>query len=237
MNGSWVFLRNSNFWWQKCLTPGGFSPEPILVPYRIKKMSRTQCHKGLDLWSCNQLLVIQFCTSYWYLKVRSQFCIWFGKRVIVLRVKVRTNCIISKITAKIKFIRFGLWAHKSSLQYLWKEPLVCPVEFLFDPSQFWKLFPPWNIVLHNFSQFWIVLSSFGQEKQVYPSLSHFGWEKQVLDGKNPTLLPSNRHGLPSAGSNQGVQKFFSAAVHDLGIKIGRTLLHEKGVACNQYFLW
>ena len=31
---------------------------------------------------------------------------------------------------------------------------------------------------------------------------------------------------------QGVQKFFSAAVHDLGIKIGRTLLYEKGVACN-----
>ena len=36
---------------------------------------------------------------------------------------------------------------------------------------------------------------------------------------------------------QGVQNFFSAAVHDLGIKIGRTLLHEKGVACNQYIMW
>ena len=31
---------------------------------------------------------------------------------------------------------------------------------------------------------------------------------------------------------QGVQNFFSAAVRDLVIKIGRTLLHEKGVACN-----
>ena len=37
--------------------------------------------------------------------------------------------------------------------------------------------------------------------------------------------------------DQGVQIFFSAAVHDLGIKIGRTLLHEKGVACNQYIMW
>ena len=36
---------------------------------------------------------------------------------------------------------------------------------------------------------------------------------------------------------QGIQIFFSAAVHDLGFKIGRTLLHEKGVACNQYIMW
>ena len=34
--------------------------------------------------------------------------------------------------------------------------------------------------------------------------------------------------------DQGIQKFFLAAVHDLGIKIGGgTLLYEKGVACNQ----
>ena len=33
---------------------------------------------------------------------------------------------------------------------------------------------------------------------------------------------------------QGIQKYFSVAVHGLEIKIGRTLLHEKGVACDQY---
>ena len=34
--------------------------------------------------------------------------------------------------------------------------------------------------------------------------------------------------------DQGIQKNFLAAVHDLGIKIGGgTLLYEKGVACNQ----
>ena len=49
------------------------------------------------------------------------------------------------------------------------------------------------------------------------------------------ILKSCQKGI--FGPVQGFQKFFSAAVHDLGIKIGRTLLHEKGVACNQYIMW
>ena len=72
---------------------------PILVTDGMR-VSRTQCQ---TLRSCNQLHVIQFCTSYWYLKkITSQFCTWFGNRVIVLWVKVRTSHITrSRITAKI----------------------------------------------------------------------------------------------------------------------------------------
>ena len=64
---------------------------------------------------------------------------------------------------------------------------VCLVKFLFNKSHFW-IFLAWNIVLHNFSQFWTVFPTFGWDKLWKTGLSHFGREKQVLDGKNPTLL-------------------------------------------------
>ena len=205
-----MILRNSKFFVTKNVSLQGVSTQnvsihvkcsaiwswfwPILVPDRIKCVQNTNCHKGLDLWSCNQLLVIQFCTSLLYVKIRSQFCTWLGNRVIVLWVKVRTNCIIrTRIVTKIyKFTTFGLWVHKSITTGLY-EPLVCPVKFSFDTSHFGELFGAWNIVLHNFSQFWTVFPSFGREELGKTGLSQFipfwtgktgfGWEKP-----NPGVL-------------------------------------------------
>ena len=115
MNGcSWEIV---NFCEKKMFHSRGFQPRtlgfmPNALPFAVHsdlsvretewRVSRTQYHKVLDLWSCNQLLVIKFCTSYWYLKIRSQFCTWFGNRIIVLWVKIRINCIIRiRITEKI----------------------------------------------------------------------------------------------------------------------------------------
>ena len=104
-------LKKSQFFVTKMSHSRGFQPRtlgfmPNDVPFEVHfdlsscqtelRVPRTQCHKGQDLWFCNQLLVNQFCTSYWYryLKIRSLFCIWFGNNFIVFRVKVRTNSII-----------------------------------------------------------------------------------------------------------------------------------------------
>ena len=152
----WMFLRNSILW-QKYLNRGVFNPEPQhscrmlchlewILTYpcaRRNKVSRTQCYKGLDLWSCNQLLVIQFCTSYWCLKIRLQFCTWF-----VLWGKVRTNCIRRRIMAKI-------WVHK-----IW----------VMSFSQFWTVFPSFGreklgkTGLSQFIPFWTGKTGFGREK-------------------------------------------------------------------------
>ena len=138
----WMFLRHS-FMWQENRSLQGFSIQNLSIHAECW-VSRTKCYKGLHLWSCNQLLVIQFCTSYWYIKIRKHFCTWF-----MLWGKVRTNCIIRRITAK-KLLNFCLINHI-----------------------FWKLFLAWNIVLHNFPQFWTVFPSFGREKLGKTGLSQF----------------------------------------------------------------
>ena len=99
MNGcSWE--KSIFFFFTKMSYSRGFQPRtlgfmPNDVPFEVDfdlsscqtelRVPRTQWHKGQDLWFCNQLLVNQFCTSYWYryLKIRSLFCIWFGNRFIV----------------------------------------------------------------------------------------------------------------------------------------------------------
>ena len=120
-----MFLFNTDWWWMDVVTKMPhfrwfqsrtlrfmlnalpFEMDSTYPCARQNKESRTQCHN----WPWNQLFVIQFCISYRYLIIRSQVCTLFGNRVILLWVKVRTNCIIrTGITAKIEFIRFGLWA-------------------------------------------------------------------------------------------------------------------------------
>ena len=103
-----VFFFNTDWWWMDVVTKMphfrwfqsrtlGFMPNAL--PFEVdstypcarqNKESRTQCHN----WPWNQLFVIQFCTSYRYLIIRSQVCTLFGNMVILLWVKVRTNCII-----------------------------------------------------------------------------------------------------------------------------------------------
>ena len=91
-------------WLSNIFTSRGVTFTSCSIGGRCKREPcRTQCHKGQDLWFCNQLFVNQFCTSYWYryLKIRSLFCIWFGNMFIAFWVKVRTNSIIrTRIMAK-----------------------------------------------------------------------------------------------------------------------------------------
>ena len=144
-------------------------------------MSRTQCHKGLDLWSCNQLLVIQFWTSHWYLKIGSQFCTWFGNRVIVLWVKVRMNCIIRlRIPAIISVHEIWIMSSKviTTVCMKWASSLPCWVfiwcmtflEYFFRLKYSPYFFP----VLDSFSQFWTGKTGKNRFIIVYP----------ILEGKN-----------------------------------------------------
>ena len=75
-----------------------------------------------------------------------------------------------------------------------------------DTSHFWKLFLAWNIVLHNFSQFWTVFPSFGWEKLGKTGLSQFipfrtGKTGFGREKPNPGAGPAKFHVGPASFSS------------------------------------
>ena len=151
-------------------------------------MSRTQCHKVLDLWSCNQLLVIQFCTSYWCLEIKSHFAHGLVTGLLCYEWRWEPT-VLSKweLWQKFKFIRFGLWTHKSSLQYLWNEPLVYPVKsylihHILETFSGLKYSAAWFFpVLDSFSQFWTGKTGLSQFIPFRTGKTGFGQEKPNPD--------------------------------------------------------